>query len=125
MINCPLDYSLCTQTVTVYRKQDGYIEKQVLDGCAFSMQLQQSVYPDGERRSTAFSLIVPGSVRQIYPGDRILEGIGPDIQPEQWDTFLPVSVPGLCQVSFVRTCYWGQEICHIEAGHKELVRQQL
>lgn len=125
MINCPLDYSLCAQIVTVYRWQDGRVEKKVLNGCAFSIQQQRSVYPDGARQSTAFSLIVPGFVQQVFPGDRILEGVGPDITPEQWDTFLPVCVPGLCQISFVRTCYWGQEICHIEAGHKESVRQQL
>ncbi len=125
MNDCPLDYSLCTQTVTLYRWEDGCVQKQVLTRCAFSVLQQQAVYTDGVQHTTAFLLIVPGAERSVLPGDRVLEGIGPDITPEQWDTFVPASVPGLCQVSFVQSCYWKDKICHIEAGHKQSLRQQL
>lgn len=125
MTKCPLDYSLCRQTVTVYRNIGGSIERSVLTNCAFSRQQEQVVDTNGTRQSTGFLLIVPGPVQQVFSGDRVLEGEGPVIDPDGWSTFLPVTVPGLCQVSYVRVCYWEDGICHIEAGHRNTARQQL
>lgn len=109
----PLDYSLCCQTVTVYRK-DG--TRQVAENCYLSGQASTPTERYGKSRSKTFLLIIPGDF-PLQPGDRIYAGIGPEAV--DWNTFLPVSVPELFEVSFAKPCFWEGTIVHWEAGHKK------
>lgn len=116
-MNCPLDYGLCDQTVTVYGLRGGRVFRQVMENARYSWEVQQITDVLGTRQETLFQLIMPGK-NSLLPGDRIYDGVGPEITAEQWEEFLPVTVPGLSQVQYVKPCYWQGTICHIEAGRK-------
>ena len=118
MRQCPLDYMLCCQPVTVYRYQNGQVLRQVAENCHFIWTQRQKTSAAGTRRDTDFLLIMPGDVQRVFPGDRVFDGIGPEITGEQWPSFLPVQVAGLAEVGYVTPCYWEGQLCHIEAGRK-------
>ena len=115
-MSCPLDYSLCNQTVTLYRMEKGIVRRQVVENAWYQWRLEQVTDELGTRQETRFSLILPGQ-QAILPGDRVFDGIGPLVTPEQWPGFLPVSVTGLSQVKFVKPCYWQGQLCHTESGN--------
>ena len=115
---CPLDYSLCDKTVTIYRQQGNQILRQVTKNCYFLHQVTCSIDVLGRREETIFQLIMPGETQRVFPGDRVLEGIGPEISQEQWPGFIPAKVAGLAEVAYVKPCYWEGAICHVEAGRK-------
>lgn len=106
-----LDYSLCDRTVTRYRRVGNEIARQVLDNCFY--RYEDCVADNRFQRK--FVLIHPGT-EPICPGDRILEGIGPD--SVNWEEFLPVQVPTLSQVAYAAPCCWEGQITHWEAGRK-------
>ena len=109
------DYGLCYQTVTLYlRREDGVI-RQVVRNASFIYGVQQVKDHLGTRQETAFQLIIPGNV-DLAPGDRVYDGIGPE--SVDWDTFLPVSVPGLAEVEYVQHCAWRNLLCHTRAGRR-------
>lgn len=114
----PLDYALCTQTVTVYRRQGENITRFVLEGCAYSWKQVREMDVLGCRKETKFLLIVPGDTQRVFVGDRIYDGIGPEVSVEEWAGFLPVNVPGLGEVGYVQPCFWDGTLCHTEAGRK-------
>ena len=99
---------LRNQTVTVYRAVGGQVTRQLLPDCFFRWGLRQTETPAGVRQDTPFLLIAPAEA-DILPGDRVLPGIGPE--QVNWETFLPVTVPGLAQVAY--THRWPT---HTEAG---------
>ena len=109
---CPLDYSLCDRTVTVYRVGNGKLQRLVVEGCYYA-------YEDGldmggfDRK---FLLVMPGACQRVFPGDRIYDGIGPE--EVQWQEFIPVKVAGLSEVAYVRPWFYGGVIQHVEAGRK-------
>lgn len=111
-----LDYSLCDQTVTVYRMENGQLQRQVIDGCHYAWEDVLSQELPGQRLDRRFLLIVPGNVQRVFPGDRIYHGVGPE--EVDWKVFLPVNVPALGEVQYARACWWGGDICHVEAGRK-------
>ena len=121
----PLDYSLCRDTVTVYRKEKEGIFRQVLENCLLTWEEQIVTDTYGTRKGVEFLLIHPGETQAVFPGDRVFAGIGPEIGPEQWGEFLPAAVAGLGQVSYVRIYRWDGRICHTEAGTRQPVRPQL
>ena len=114
----PLDYSLCTQTVTLYRKEDQCIRRQVLENCFFRLEQRRNVDTLGYRSEPAFLLIVPGQTQQVFEGDRILEGAGPEVGPDAWSQFIPALVSGLAVVTYVTPYHWDGVLCHVEAGGK-------
>lgn len=114
----PLDYSLCDQTVTVYRKDRNTITRRLIDGCYFAWEEAQTEDEYGIRRETKCRLILPGDNNQVRIGDRVYAGVGPSVNLQSWSTFLPVTVSGLAEINYVSPCYWEGEICHIEAGRK-------
>lgn len=116
-MECPLDYSLCAQTVTLYRLCDGQVLRQVLPRVFYQWQQRSAVTQFGEQEDRLFILIVPGAVT-LLPGDRIYDGEGPALTQDQWQGFLPVHVPGLSQIAYVKPCYWEGRLCHTEAGRK-------
>lgn len=110
------DYSLCENTVTVYRMENAQLQRLVIPGCHYSWENVLVTDGLGQRMERKFLLIVPAGVQQVFPGDRIYDGIGPE--EVEWDRFIPVNVPGLSVAEYVRICRWEDEICHIEAGRK-------
>lgn len=112
----PLDYGLCTQTVTVYRKQSDAVTRQVVDNCYFQLEQQRNVDTMGCRREKVFLLIMPGETQSVFAGDRVMEGIGPEVTSEQWHRFIPALVEGLVEVSYATPFCWEGTICHVEAG---------
>ena len=110
----PLDYSLCCQTVTLYRKTGEMITRKVLPGCYLSRQLAMPQAGYGKSMEKKFLLIIPGNACPLQPGDRVFDGIGPACV--DWQVFLPASVPELLEVNFAKPCYWDGELVHWEAG---------
>ena len=111
----PFDYSLCNQTVTVYRKAGEEIVRKTVRGC---MHVKTAVPTEnyGKSLEKTFRLIIPGNVA-LFPGDRVFLGTGPETV--DWKTFLPVLVPELFEVSFAKPCYWEGEPVHWEAGNRK------
>lgn len=114
----PLDYSLCDQTVTLYHKQGSSVLRQVVEGCFYHWEEVQKEDEFGIRRETHSLLILPGDTYRIFVGDRVCEGVGPEIGIEAWSTFLPVTVTGLSEINYVSPCRWEGIVCHMEAGRK-------
>lgn len=112
-----LDYSLCNQTVTLYRCRGGKIDRQVRNDAFYVWQVGTVADELGTRQETLCTLILPGDP-SLRPGDRVYDGIGPEITESQWPHFLPVSIPGLGEINYVRPCRWQGRICHTEAGRK-------
>ena len=108
----PFDYSLCAQTVTVYRGQ----QRQVAENCHLSRQISTPTENYGKSEEKKFLLIIPGDF-PLQPGDRIYDGIGPT--EVDWDTFIPALVPELYEVSFAKPCFWDGEVTHWEAGNRK------
>ncbi len=117
-MNCPLDYSLCDRTVTVYRKQGDSVLRTVLEGCYYSWQTVRKVDALGACQEVKFLLIVPGNEQKVFPGDRVYDGIGPELEVRDWPRFLPGAVPGVGEVSYARPYHWQGRLCHTEAGRE-------
>lgn len=115
---CPVNSGLFDKTVTVYRRQDGKVIRQVAENCYLSREDILSRDVTGYRKDTKFLLIMPGNTQQVFPGDRVFAGVGPEITPEQWAGFIPVKVEALMEVSFAKPCYWNGELSHVEAGRR-------
>lgn len=111
-----LDYSLCRQTVTVYRLEGDTLCRTVVDGCLYDYEDLLTQDASGCRMERRFLLVMPGSVQRVFPGDRVYDGIGPE--EVDWSRFLPVNVPGLAVAEYAHVCRWGGEVCHTEAGRK-------
>ena len=114
----PVDYTLCCQTVTVYRRTRSGIFRQEIPGCFLQWQEAESFDRTGRQQERNFLLIQPGEAQLIFPGDRVFEGIGPVIAEKDWAQFLPVRVAGLGQVAYATAYRWQGVFCHTEAGRK-------
>lgn len=107
--------SLCRDTVTLYRMTEHGVKRWVLEQCCLQIrekQVEDSYNPQFQR---AFLLIVPAQ-QQILTGDRVVGGVGPEVTVEQWESFIPANVPGLCQVQYVQPYYVMGSYSHTEAG---------
>ena len=113
----PLDYSLCKQTVTVYRKTGGEILRKLAENCYLSSKCRIATESYGKSMEKKFQLIIPAGEICPEPGDRIYDGIGPE--EVDWDRFLPALVPKLYEISFVNPCCWEGKVVHWEAGHRK------
>lgn len=125
MNRCPIDYSLCSDTVTVYRLQGDSVLRQVVENGFLTWEEQTVTDVFGNRMGRNFLLILPGDTQTVFPGDRIYDGIGPEITAEDWGGFIPARVQGLGQVSYVKPCRWEGELCHTEAGNRHSAHMQL
>ncbi len=117
-MTAPVDYSMCCQSVTVYRKTPEGIARQVIDGCYLQWQDGVTYETLGKRKERSFLLVQPGAEQLVFAGDRILEGVGPEVSEEQWKTFVPALVPGLGEAAYARAYCWQGLFCHTEAGRK-------
>lgn len=109
-----LDRSLCRQTVTLYRREEQTLTRQVVKGCFYDYTDIITRDVPGGRLERKFLLVMPG-MGDILPEDRVYDGIGPETV--DWDSFLPVCVPGLGIVEYVHRYTWGG-LDHTEAGRK-------
>ena len=109
----PFDYSLCDQTVTLYRKGG---ERWIIPNAYFSGKLSTHAEPYGKSRTKKFLLIIPGDF-PLQTGERVFAGIGPE--DPNWEHFIPATVEELYEVSFVKPCYWDGELIHWEAGNRK------
>ena len=112
----PLDYSLCDETVTVYRRNEGRIRRQVADNARLIRQTATSTENYGKSMDKKFLLIIPGDF-PLQPGDRVFAGIGPEMV--DWENFVPAAVKELYEISFAKPCYWDGEVVHWEAGNRK------
>lgn len=110
--------SLCNSTVTIYRWKDGKVQRQVEKECYFQWHTIQQQGPTGLHRDRKFLLVLPGEPVRVFPGDRVLRGIGPKAENVDWARFVPSAVPGLVEVAYTQPWYWKEKLCHVEAGRK-------
>ena len=118
MMGIPVDYGMCCQTVTVYRKKGDAIERTVVPGCFLQWKEETEDNSTGRRQERKFLLIQPGQRQMIFPGDRVLEGVGPEITLEEWAGFLPALVPNLGEAAYAEGFWWQNTFCHTEAGRR-------
>lgn len=111
----PLDYSFCNQAVTLYRRQGDKICRRQLHKCYFSLEETYSQDGFGSKVRKKCRLIVPGAT-PLFAGDRVYPGVGPEVEAEAWDSFVPANVPGLAVLGWVKTYFWENTPCHTEAG---------
>ena len=109
----PIDYRFCNQTVTVYRNQPHGVQLRVLHNAYMHLEQGTAHNGMGNVSQRKFLLIVPGPQVQVYVGDRVMLGIGPE--DVHWGDFLPAAVDGLVEVGRTRHYRYQGEICHVEA----------
>lgn len=114
---CPVDYSLCNQTVTVYHKDGDAITRTVHDRAFLDFRKTHTTDKTGSREANSFLLVIPGDTQAVFVGDKVVLGVGPEVvSREDWVALVPVKVPGLVVVSYVDTKYWHGKLVHTEAG---------
>ena len=113
---CPVNSGLFDKTVTVYRKQGEEILRQVIENCYHCYEDVLQTDLNGCRKDRKFLLIVSWNALIVQPGSRVFDGIGPEIGLEQWDSFIPVNVAKLMEVSYAKSYSWGGKTSHVEAG---------
>jgi len=113
-----MDYRMCRQLVTVYRYANGEILRKELPNCFLLWEEEETYSPTGKDRNRKFLLIQPGDEQLVFPGDRVYEGIGPDISPEEWYKFIPALCQGLGEVTYAVPYCWQGVFCHTEAGRR-------
>lgn len=115
--NCPIDYRMCNQTVTVYHKEGDTITRTIHKRAFLEFRKNQTVDKTGSKESNSFLLVIPGDSQMVFVGDRVLLGEGPEITTkEAWAAFIPSTTPGLVVVKYVDPKYWGTQMVHVEAG---------
>ena len=111
-----MDYSLCDETVTVYRKTEDGILRRVKERARLIRQISAPTEVFGKSRLKDFLLIIPEDF-PLRTGDRVFAGIGPEVT--DWERFVPAVVDDLYEISFVKPCYWDGELIHWEAGNRK------
>lgn len=114
---CPVDYRLCDQTVTVYHKDGDTYTRTVYNRAFLDYKKTQSVDKTGSKEANSFLLVIPGDTQTVFAGDKVYEGIGPEIADSKvWAAFIPSKVPQLVTVSYADPKRWNGRIVHTEAG---------
>ena len=114
---CPVDYRLCNQTVTVYRKDGDAYTRKVFDKAFLDFKKTENVDKTGSAESNSFLLVIPGGEQTVFVGDKVLLGVGEEITSrEQWAALVPVKRAGLVVVKYVDVKCWRGGIVHTEAG---------
>ena len=107
----PLDYSLCDQTVTLYRKEEETVSRKVIANAFLAAKVSCPNEPYGKSKEKTFLLIIPGE-QDLQPGDRVFDGIGPE--EVNWQTFVPAFTDELYEIGRVKKQLWEGEITHTE-----------
>ena len=115
--DCPVDYRMCNQTVTVYHKDGDTYTRTVYDRAFLDFKKTQSVDKTGSKEASSFLLVIPGDTQAVFVGDKVLMGEGLEIADSKaWAALIPSKVPGLVVVSYADPKYWNGEMVHTEAG---------
>ena len=110
----PLDYSLCDQTVTSYRRErDGSVTRTVHPRAFLDIKKVRNVEKTGSGDAMSFLLVITGDA-DIREGDKVIHGEGPE--EVEWASLIPAKVRGLCVVRWLDPKHWEGGIAHIEAG---------
>lgn len=117
-------YGLCRQTVTLYHPDAaaGKVVRRVVTGAFLDRRWRENATETGRQAAGSFLLVIPGKSAAygtdytLAPGDRLLEGEGPEVQWRDWAGFVPAAVAGLCCVQYVDPKTLGGTPCHLEAG---------
>ena len=110
-----MKHPLCRQTVTLYRKAGDAVVRSVAENCFYSWQDCLAEDEAGRRFERKCLLITS---RQVLPGDRVIEGVGPEVRAEDWSAFIPVNVPTLSEVAYAEARHFGDKLHHYQAGRK-------
>lgn len=137
------DYSLCTQTVTVYHYEGGEVTRTVYDKAFIDFKKTQNIENTGSTEVNDFLLVIPGGSQSCYVGDKVMIGEGATVPSSQdnagettteesqgveqsgtqevdikawWRSFIPSKVNGLLVVKYADVKYWDGSIVHTEAG---------
>jgi len=116
--DCPVDYRMCNQTVTVYHwdGKDSYTRK-VFTDAFMDFKKAQNVDKTGSSEANSFLLVIPGSTVPVAVGDKVLLGEGAAIRTRaDWAALIPAKVQGLVVVKYVDPKYWHGSVVHTEAG---------
>lgn len=114
----PVDYSKCSQTVTVYH-WDGKetYTRAVIRRAFLDFKKTQNVDKTGSKEANSFLLVIPCSEQGVFVGDKVLLGSGHEISTrEAWAALVPSTTPGLVIVKYVDPKYWKGRMVHLEAG---------
>lgn len=113
----PVAYRLCNQIVTVYHIDGDSITRTVYENAFLDHKKTQSVEKTGSKEANSFLLVIPGDTQAVFTGDKIYDGIGPEI-PDMaaWRSFISVKVNGLVVASYADPKKWNGKIVHTEAG---------
>ena len=114
------DYSLCTQTVSVYHYENDEVTKTVYEKAFLDFKKTQNIENTGSTEVNGFLLVIPGDAQACNVGDKVMLGNGVDVPSESipawWRSFIPSKVDGLVVVKYVDVKRFGGKIVHTEAG---------
>ena len=112
-----LAYPLCDQTVTVYHF-DGIEVRRTIHYRAFlDFRKVENVNKTGSRDASSFLLVIPGLDSSIAVGDKVMRGLGPEVEGASgWRDLIPAKVPGLAVVAYVDPKFSGGKQTHVEVG---------
>jgi len=116
--DCPVDYRLCNQIVTLYH-WDGAetVTRWVVENAFLDFRKNQSINKTGSTEINSFLLVIPCEESPVSVGDKVLHGLGPEVSSvEEWRRFIPAAVPGLVVIKYVDPKYWKGRMVHVEAG---------
>lgn len=114
---CPVDYRLCTQTVTVYHREGETVTRTVHRRAFLDFKKTENVDRTGSHEANSFLLVIPCSEQPVWTGDKVLLGEGPEVSTlGAYSSFIPARVPGLVVVKSVDPKYWNGRLVHVEAG---------
>ena len=103
-----MDYPLCNQTVTVYRKVGEEIHRYEYPDCHLQKKVVLVRDDFGTFLKWEFLLIVPDD-RQVMAGDRVVEGRGKVVRSWQ-------ELNGAMSVAYAKPYILDGKIVHWEAG---------
>lgn len=114
---CPVEYSLCRQTVTVYHADGENYTRMVYKRAFLDFRKTETTSKTGSREANGFLLVIPGEGTSVYVGDKVLLGEGPPVSTrDEWAGLIPSKVAGLVVVKYVDPKYWNGHQVHVEAG---------
>ena len=105
-----MEYPLCNQTVTLYRKEGEEIHRYLYRECYLEKKAVLVRDNFGTFLKWEFLLIVPGD-RQVMAGDRVVEGEGKN--KVVWE-----ELGNAPTVTYAKPYFLDGRICHWEAGSK-------
>lgn len=117
-LRSPVDYSKCSQTVTVYHQEEvGSYTRTVYANAFLDFKKTQNVDKTGSKEVNAFLLVIPCAEQTVFVGDKVMLGVGPEAATrEAWATLIPAGTPGLVIVKYADPKYWQGRMVHVEAG---------